>query len=294
VQDGYLFLVRGTEAWVAAQGVVAFQRALGVPVETLDGSSAADLIPGLSVEGVDGATFCAIDGIADPSGLTQGYATIARRQGATFAFDTEVQELIVGERTGVRTASGEISAQAVVLATGAWSAELASSAGVSLPIEPVPRTIVTTGPFPGVPSRRTLVIDTASSFYFHREAGGLLMGMAGADAPSTDTHVDAAWVAEELFPRAVSVFPPVAEAGVASSWAGLYEMTPDRHPVIGPAAPGLWIAAGFSGHGFQHGPIAGKLLAEMIVEGAATTVDVDVLAADRFARGGLLQEGRVV
>jgi sarcosine oxidase subunit beta len=294
VQDGYLFLVRGTEAWAAALEVVAFQRALGVPVETLDAVSAAELIPGLSVEGVEGATFCAIDGIADPSGLTHGYATIARRHGATFAFDTEVQELIVGERMGVRTSTGEISAHAVVLATGAWSAGLAATAGMSLPIEPVPRTIVTTGPFPGVPTRRTLVIDTASSFYLHREAGGLLMGMAGADAPSTDTRVDAGWVAEELFPRAVSVFPPVAEAGLASSWAGLYEMTPDRHPVIGSAAPGLWVAAGFSGHGFQHGPIAGKLLAEMIVDGAAKTVDVGVLAADRFGRGALLQEGRVV
>ena len=153
---------------------------------------------------------------------------------------------------------------------------------------------MTTGPFAGAPARRTLVIDVDSSFYFHRESGGVLMGMAGADMPSEDVHVDDAWVADALLPQAISIFPPIAEAGVASSWAGLYEMTPDRHPVIGPAAPGLWVAAGFSGHGFQHGPVAGKLLAEMIVDGAATTVDIDALAAHRFERGAVLVEGRVV
>jgi len=295
VQDGYLFLVRGAAAWAAAQEVVAFQRSLGVPVETLAPPEAAVLIPGLTLEGLDGATFCPIDGIADPAGLTQGYVTIARRAGATFAFGTDVEELVAGGRVwGVRTASGEISTGAVVLATGAWSAGLATTAGVPLPIEPVPRTIVTTGPFPGAPARRTLVIDAASSFYFHREGGGILMGMAGADVPSTNLQVDVSWVADELLPQAAAVFPPILDAGLASSWAGLYEMTPDRHPVIGPAAPGLWVAAGFSGHGFQHGPIAGKLLAEMIVEGAARTVDVGALAVDRFARGTLLEEGRVV
>src|SRR4029450_13215150 len=136
------------------------------------------------------------------------------------------------------------------------------------------------------------VIDADSSFYFHREGDGVLMGMAGDDRPSFDTAVDDRFVADELIPRAVEVFPPVAEAGVRSSWAGLYEMTPDRHPIVGPApVPGLFIAAGFSGHGFQHGPIVGKLLAELFVEGRASSVDIGALALERFARGQPVPEG---
>jgi sarcosine oxidase subunit beta len=121
------------------------------------------------------------------------------------------------------------------------------------------------------------------------------MGMAGEDRPSFDTAVDEAFVADALIPQAIRVFPPVADAGVRSSWAGLYEMTPDRHPIIG-AGPvaGLFIAAGFSGHGFQHGPIVGKLLAELLVDGGARSVDIGSLSLERFATGEVIREGHVV
>jgi sarcosine oxidase, subunit beta len=195
----------------------------------------------------------------------------------------------------VRTPVGDVAASSVVLAAGPWSAPVAGTAGVDLPVEPVPRVVVTTSPFPGVPTRRTLVIDADSSFYFHREGGGVLMGMGGRDEPTFSTAVDDRFVADELLPKAVEVFPPVAEAGLRSSWAGLYEMTPDRLPVVGPTpVEGLFVAAGFSGHGFQHGPIVGKLLAEMIVEGAAHTVDIAALSVERFAQGELVREGNVV
>ena len=209
----------------------------------------------------------------------------------------EPVEAIVADGTGagVRTRGGTVAASAVVLAAGAWSGALAATVGVDLPIEPVPRVVVTTGHFPGVPARRTLVIDADSSFYIHREADGVLMGMGGADVPTFDTSVDEGFVERELLPKALEIFPPLAEAGIRSTWAGLYEMTPDRHPVIGPApVDGLWIAAGFSGHGFQQGPIVGKLLAEMIVDGAASSVDVTSLGLDRFARGELVLEHHVV
>jgi sarcosine oxidase subunit beta len=296
-RDGYLFVVRDAAMWESFGAAAVRQRALGVRVEELTPEEAASMIPGLSVDGAVGATFGPEDGIADPGGLTQGYATVARRRGATFAFGTEVISLITdGDRvTGVRTGDGEVSAGAVVLATGAWSAPLAATAGLDLPIEPVPRTVVTTGAFEGVPSRRTLVIDMPSTLYLHREADGLLMGMGGADIVTFDTRPDEDFIAGSLLPRAASVFPPVLEAPIRSTWAGLYEMTPDRHPVIGPAPlEGLWIAAGFSGHGFQQGPIAGRLLAEMIVEGGARSVDISTLGFDRFARGELIVEGHVV
>jgi sarcosine oxidase subunit beta len=296
-QDGYLFLVRDEASWESFRDGVVLQRSLGVEVEVLDAAGAAALVRGLDPGGIVGATFGPRDGIADPAGLTQGYELLARRTGVEVRTGCTVTALLADDRevSGVRTATGDVVAPAVVLAAGAWSGPIAATAGVDLPVEPVPRTIVTTGGFPGAPERRTLVVDADSSFYFHREADGVLMGMAGDDRSTFDTTVDRAFVEERLLPRAVAVFPPLEEAGVRGAWAGLYEMTPDRHPVVGPGPlEGLWIAAGFSGHGFQHGPIVGRLVAEMIVEGAARSVDVRSLGIDRFARGELVREAHVV
>jgi sarcosine oxidase subunit beta len=168
---------------------------------------------------------------------------------------------------------------------------------VDLPLEPIARQVVVTGAFPGVPRRRTLVIDAESTFYFHREGAGVLMGMGGRDErPSFDTQTDPVFVADELLPTAVRVFPPLDQAGMASAWRGLYEMTPDRHPIIGeaPDVAGFFLANGFSGHGFQHAPVVGKLLAELIVEGRAHTVDISGLGLERFAAGPVVPERRVV
>ena len=297
VQDGYLFVVRDPEAWDGSLEAVALQRSLGAPVEVLDAEQTLALVPGLNPEGIVGATFGPQDGIADPGALTQGYASLASAAGARLERSSEVEQILVddGKVTGVLTREGGMHAGAVVLAAGAWSGVLAATAGLDLPVRPVPRTVVVTGAFAGAPARRTLVIDAGSSFYFHREGEGVLMGMAGDDVATFDTRVDEGFVADRLLPQALRVFPALAEAGVRSSWVGLYEMTPDRHPVVGPApVQGLWIAAGFSGHGFQHGPVVGKLIADMIVDGRADTVDVSALSFDRFARGDLIREGHVV
>ena len=297
-QDGYLFLVREEGLWPAYVASADLQRGLGVDARLLTPDGAAEIVPGLSLEGVIGATFCPEDGIADPAGLTQGYATLARRAGAEISLEEDVHDVLVdrGRVAGVRTATGEVAAPVVVNAAGPWAGALASTAGVELPLEPIPRNVVTTGAFPGVPERRTLLIDAATSFYLHREADGVLMGMGSPDErASFDLTPDDAFIAEQIVPTAVRVFPPVEAAGLRSTWAGLYEMTPDRHPIIG-ASPveGLLLVNGFSGHGFQHAPVVGKLLAEIVMEGVARTVDVSSLGLDRFERGDLVVEGRVV
>lgn len=298
-QHGYLFLVRREALWSRFLAAVQVQRSLGVEVEVLEPDRAEELVPGISLEGVVGATFGPRDGIADPSGLTNGYATLARRAGAEIRTGVEALAVRVtdGAVQGVRTSDGDVDAPVVVDAAGPWGAALAATAGVDLPLEPIPRNVVTTGPFPGVPERRTLVIDAETSFYFHREGAGVLMGMgASTERPSFDTSPDERFITEEVLPTAVRVFPPVAEAGLERTWAGLYEMTPDRHPVLGPApgVRGFYLANGFSGHGFQHAPVIGRLLAEMIVEGRATTVDVSSLGLERFTQGRLLPEAQVV
>jgi sarcosine oxidase subunit beta len=296
-RDGYLFIVRDDATWAAFSAAVEDQRRWGARVETIEPSEAAAMIPGLETGDAVGATFGPDDGIADPGALTQGYATLAGRSGVEIVTGVDAIALgTVSDRiTGVDTSLGRIAAPVVVLATGAWTRPLAATAGVDVPIAPVPRTVITTAAFPAVPQRRTLVIDMPSTFYFHREADGVLFGMGGADVETTDTTIDEVYVGERLLPRAVEVFPPLAEAGIRSRWAGLYEMTPDHHPIIGQApVPGLWVAAGFSGHGFQHGPVTGLLLAEMILGGHVTSVDVSGLGLDRFGSGVTVDERHVV
>lgn len=298
VQDGYLFLVRNEHDWDEFRAGAELQRSLGIETQLLTPNEAAAIAPGIAIDDVVGATFCSDDGIADPSGLTQGYATLARRAGADLRLGVEVVEIETdGDAvTAVRTVEGSIATPTVVNAAGPWAGTLAATAGVSLPLEPIPRMVVTTGPFPGAPARRTLVIDAATTYYFHKEGDGVLTGMGGRDErPSFATNVDLRFIEEELLPTAMRVFPPIEHAGVARMWAGLYEMTPDRHPIIGESpVRGLFLANGFSGHGFQHAPVVGKLVAELIVEGEARTVDISSLGLDRFTRGDLVVEGRVV
>ena len=299
VQDGYLFLVRDADTWPTFQAAAEMQRSLGVDVQLLAAGEVAELMPELAVDGVVGATYCAEDGLADPSGLTLGYATAARRAGASIFTGVNATGITTdhGRVTALETTEGTIATPIVIDAAGPWARELAATAGVDLPLEPIPRAVLVTGPFPGAPVRRTLVVDVASSFYFHREGGGVLMGMGDPGERSTfETRVDERFVAEDLLPTALRVLPALADAAIAHRWVGLYEMTPDRHPIIGPApgVHGLLLANGFSGHGFQHAPIVGRLLAEIVVDGAARSVDIGSLGLDRFASRDLVGEVHVV
>jgi sarcosine oxidase subunit beta len=298
-QHGYLFLVRTESLWRDFRAANRMHASVGVEADVLSPEEAVALAPGISAEGLVGATYGPMDGIADPSGLTQGYATLARRAGAEIELGVEVQGVRSsnGRVLGVDTTGGPVDAGVVVNAAGPWAGRLASTVGIDLPLEPIPRHVLVTGPFPGVPERRTLVIDAETTFYFHREGAGVLMGMGGAaEVASFDTTPDERFIAEELLPTAVRIFPPVEEAAIEHTWVGLYEMTPDRHPIIGqaPGVASFYLANGFSGHGFQHAPVVGKLLAELIVEGAARTVDISNLGLERFERGHLVREGHVV
>ncbi len=210
VQDGYLFLVRDEADWARFGAAAAMQRELGVDARLLDPAGAAELAPGVDLDGVIGATYCPDDGIADPSGLTQGYATAARRAGATIRTGVRVDrvEVSAGAVTGLATDAGRVSTPVVVNAAGAWAGILAATAGVTVPIEPIARPVLVTGPFPGRPDRRTLVIDAATSFYFHREGEGVLMGMGDPDEqPTFETRIDERFVAEALLPTALRILP---------------------------------------------------------------------------------------
>jgi len=300
-QDGYLFLLSDEKDLSDFQRNVEMQRRLGVEVEVLTPNEARTLAPGLEVGGVIGATFCARDGIADPNGVTMGFAKAAQAAGVEICRETEV----IGIRTEaarvteVETTRGTISARTVVNAAGPYARDIGKMVGLEVPVFPYRRHIFITEtimPRSGAPGSKIMVIDFETTFYFHREGPGILFGMSDPDEPSSYNSTVSWEFLEKVTRTAVKRLPDLAEAGIAHAWAGLYEMTPDAMPIIGPArqVEGMFIVAGFSGHGFQHSPSAGRALAEIIINGEARDFDMTPFSFDRFSRGSHESEANVV
>jgi sarcosine oxidase subunit beta len=282
----------------AFQQNIALQRGMGVNAEWLSAEEAARKAPGIDVSGVRGAAWCAADGVADPNGVTMGFAKGAQARGVEIVRETEVTGVrLQGHRiTDVQTTRGSISTPILVNAAGPWAKSIGRLCGVDVPVEPERRHIFIATPERGgswdapewegrIPRSRVLVIDFESTFYFHREGPGVLFGMGDPDeAPGFDITVR--W---DFLPRVTEVairrLPAMADAAVSHAWAGLYEMTPDHNPIIGPSADvsGFFTIAGFSGHGFQHAPAAGRILADVLT-GRDPRFDLSPFAADRFAR----------
>jgi len=297
VQCGYLFLLTNQEDIRAFERNVKLQHSLGVPTEWLDGDEIRARLPQMRLDDVLRGTFHAKDGLCDPNGVVMGYITAANRLGVQTATEVEVLGLQVegGRIAGVHTNQGDISTPVVVNAAGPWVGQMAALAGVEVPITPIRRQMLTTTPLPEFPSDFPFVIDFAQSLYFHREGDGLLTGMSNPnEAAGFDQSVDPEWELVNL-EKATERLPLLEKAGLASHWAGLYEVTPDAHPIFGVTPiEGFYLVGGFSGHGFMHGPIAGKLMAEILSDGQASTVDVSMLDLARFAEDRLVHEYNVV
>ena len=295
-QDGYLFLLSSPASVEVFRANVARQRRLGVDVDWLDAGAAARLAPGLDTRGVLAATFCARDGIADPNGVTMGFARAAQAAGAAVERDTEVVGVRVesGRVRGVDTTRGPIDAPVVVNAAGPHARQVGRLAGVDVPVDPYRRHIFIAADVP-TPPNYLMVIDFESTFYYHREGAGILFGMGSRDeSPTFDMTVQ--W---DFLPQVIDVavrrLPALETASVSHAWAGLYEMTPDHNPIVGPVPgiAGLFTIAGFSGHGFQHSPAAGRILADLVT-GRDPRFDVAAFALERFAAGGVPGERYVV
>lgn len=295
---GYLFLLTNAEDVAVFQQNVEMQRRLGAETEWLTPDEIADIAPLLDLEDVIAGTFNPGDGLADPNGVVQGYASGARRQGARLLTDVSVTDILVegGRVRGVATDQGEIAAPVVVNAAGPWAGEVGRMAGVDIPIVPVRRQIVVTSPLPDIPPDFPFIIDFAKSLYFHREGPGILTGMSNPDEiVSFDQSLDQDWELVHM-EAAMKRLPVLEKAGLASHWAGLYENSPDAHPILGriPQVEGFYCVGGFSGHGFQHGPVCGLLLAEEILDGKAHTLDISQLDLARFSEGREIVEYNVV
>jgi len=294
---GYLFLLTREEDVAAFHRNVALQRSLGVMTEWLTGDEVRRRIPLIHAPDALAGTFHGRDGLADPNGVVMGYVNAAKRLGVKLLTEAEVTGVAVegGTARGVQTHTGGVSARVVVNCAGPWAARVGQMAGVTLPIQPIRRQMLTTTPLPEVPADFPFVIDFAQSLYFHREGEGLLTGMSNnGEPPGFDESVDEAWEVTHM-EAAAKRMPLLEKAGRAAHWAGLYEVTPDAHPIIG-ATPveNFYVCGGFSGHGFMHGPICGKLMAELICDGRASAVDISALALSRFNEGKEIREYNVV
>ncbi|MDQ3990753.1 MAG: FAD-binding oxidoreductase [Actinomycetota bacterium] len=295
---GYVFLLTDPSDVEAFRANVALQHRLGVMTRWLEPGDVAGLLPVMDLDGVLAGTIHDRDGLADPSGVVQGYVAAAKRLGATIAAGAPATGIRTAGRAvrAVETPAGMVETPVVVNAAGAWAPEVGRMVGVDIPIRPIRRQMAVTTALPDLPPDFPFVVFFEDSLYFHREGEGVLTGQSNpAQESGYHLNVDPEWEAVHM-ENAMRRMPMLEEAGLQSRWAGLYEVTPDAHPIFGriPAVEGFHVMAGFSGHGFMHGPVAGKLMAEEVLEGRAHTVDIDPFRYDRFLAGDLDPEYNVI
>ena len=296
---GYLFLTGDPARLSAMKNAVVFQKARGVSVDVLGAGEVRARAPYAAGE-IAGGTFGPRDGFIDPGGLTNFFLREATRGGVRTRYGAEVTA-IGRDGSGVfrlATAAGEIRAGAVVDAAGPFAGRVAALVGVDVPVVPVRRHILISGPCKTLPPLIPMTIDADSGVLIRREGSRVLIAYSNPDEPpGFNTAFDPDFplrIAAALDAR----FPAVGEAGLdmKRSWAGLYEVTPDHHAILGGVAgvPGFLVAAGFSGHGIMHAPAAGRAAAEMLVRGRSESTDVSALSLERFARGEGIHESMVL
>jgi len=276
-QVGYLF-VATTEPGLAELGERhGLQSELGVPVEQVDPARVAALVPGLETADVLGGVYCAEDGTAIPGDVTRELVERAAARGV------EVRE---------QTDALALDRDVLVVACGPSSAEVGERVGVELPIRPLCRQLVRTTPVLGLPERVPMIVESETGFHFRRRDAALVLAMTEATprwgfTEGVDDELAADWLG-----RLHRRFPVAAGAEIESAWAGLYDMTPDAHPVVGFVAEGVYSACGFSGHGFMQSPAVGRAAAEEIL-GLTPSLDLSPYRLERFAAGAVFPE-RVV
>jgi sarcosine oxidase, subunit beta len=296
-QVGYLFVLT-TESDVAEfEESVALQNERGLDSRILNVAEARRLCPLLEGEDMLAAAFSPGDGHATPEGVVQGYAFAARRLGAHVRTGCEVIaiEMTGGEITDVVTDQGRIRTGVVICAAGPWSRSCGAMVGVELPVTPLRRQILFTEAIDGLPPDLPMTIDFSSSFYFHREGPGLLIGMSDPnEQPGFSVETTEEWI-PGLMDIVRRRAPRIADVGIRGGWAGLYEMTPDHNAIIGEAGgvSRFLYATGFSGHGFLQGPAVGEILRDMVLR-RPTFVDVSPLSVDRFDAAALRPEYNIV
>ncbi|HJZ99436.1 MAG TPA: FAD-dependent oxidoreductase [Candidatus Solibacter sp.] len=280
-----------------------YQRQVAAGLKTvrlLKADDVAHIAPEIRDDDVLGGSFCSTDGFVDPHMAMTGLALKAAERGVQIIRDTEVTAIHSDARgvTGVDTNNGTFSSRCIVNAAGAWAGNLARLAGVDLPVEPLRRMLVPTEPFDKVAHTSPMVVDMSTGFHYRPEGRGILLAWNDPEeTPGFKLNFDRGFI-EKVLTRGVDRLPCLEEAEVnpKRAWAGLYEMTPDHHPVLGEvkSLPGFFLANGFSGHGVMHSPATGRVLADLITTGRTDLIDAGLLSFERFASGKLLHETAVL
>ncbi len=289
---GYLFLATTEEEWATFQANVKIQWQFGIPVELLSPAEIAYRWPFLKVDDLAGGTFCSAEGYAGPYEALTAFARGARIGGVKIFEGTEVIEIKPekGKFYSLKTNKGDFRSRLVVMATGPYAEKTGALVGLNIPVLPYRRQIFFTAPFPWLLEPVPLTIDFHRGWYFRREGQGLLLSGPKDDFSSFNMHIDydaMAITAENSIRRV----PVLERAQIVRGWAGLYEISPDHHAILGevPSLPGFFLAAGFSGHGFQHSPAVGKVMAELLLQ-EKPFIDISALSLERFAKGALIKE----
>ena len=289
---GYLFLASYEAQLGALRAAQGVQKAAGLEeTRTVTPAEIEDINPAVPADGLAGGVFCPTDGFIRPMRILRGYLEGAGRLGVRFEYGVECTGFELdgtGRISAVRTPGGDVAAGAVVNAAGAWAAPLARKAGLDLPVKPLRRQVAITHPFDRLPEDMPMTIFAEDGFHFRVRDGRVML--LWPDEPDVsdpfDVSVEDAWI-ESVFEKARSRAPCLARASIdrEECWAGLYEMSPDEHALLGraPEIENLYLVNGSSGHGVMHAPALGQLLAEFLLDGAARTLDVHALRPSRFA-----------
>jgi sarcosine oxidase, subunit beta len=291
-QIGYLFLISEEDNLRGFEKRIQLQRSFGVDVRVITPKDAQAMVPALRVDDLIAAVWGPQDGLAGPAEVTQGFAKRARELGARIVEGVEVTAIDVagGKVRGVRTTQGDISAPIVINAAGPTAARVGRLAGVSVAVFPRRRHIFFTEPFPELPGPVPLTNDQASGFYFRKEMEQVLLSPGDVEDIGQDQEVPMDWgKLDETVTKAVHRLPLLERAKIAGGWAGLRPLTPDDHAIIGPApgVEGFFLAVGFCGHGFQHSPMTGRMVAEWIVDGKPS-IDLSLFNPARFGKDARL------
>lgn len=260
----------------------------------------ARLFPQLRSDDIVGGAFCSTDGFVDPYSAMTGFMSCACEHGAELWKSAEVGTIKRDAEGSFRVESskGPVIAPIIANCAGPWAAQIAKMLGVDLPVQPLRRMLVPTEPFDAFPHTAPMIIDMSNGFHFRPEALGFLLAWNDpAETPGFRTEFDPAFI-EKILTRAADRVPVFENLAVnpRRAWAGLYEMTPDHHPILGavPEIPGFFLANGFSGHGVMHAPATGKILSDLILNGSTDLIDPSLLNISRFAEGRLVEETAVL
>src|SRR6516164_3187187 len=300
--QGYLFVATRDSHLAYLRANFERQKALGLKtVSLVPADEIKRMLPDLRADDIVGGSFCSTDGFVDPYSAMTGFMTRAVEQGATLWKKTDVTAIATDANgiCGVETTRGQVATRTLVNAAGAWAAQLAKLAGIELPVEPLRRMLVPSEPFDGFPHSSPMVVDMSNGFHFRPEGRGFLLAWNDPEETSGyKTDFEPSFI-EKILTHAANRVPAFENLPInpKRAWAGLYEMTPDHHCILGPVAavPGFFLANGFSGHGVMHSPATGKILADLILQRKTDVVDVvSVLGFERFAKGELLHETAVL